>query len=180
MVLSLTMYGIKSGKIVHHVTEYIHTCITRRVVKAIFLGPLWYETFEWWALNQPSLVLPSVKQSCMSVWSNHTVLRKSYRYNESFMMTSSNGNIFRVTGPLWVDSAQNRPVTRSFGVYFICTWTNDWTRNRDAGDLRSHRAHSDVTIMYSFLSFAACILIQNLCYVGLWIYLYNIYTLMHI
>ena len=29
----------------------------------------------------------------------------------------------------------------------ICAWTNDWSNNRDAGDLRRHRAHSDVTIM---------------------------------
>ena len=40
------------------------------------------------------------------------------------MMTSSNGNIFRVTGPLWGESTCGFPsqkqVTRSFGVYLIC------------------------------------------------------------
>ena len=30
----------------------------------------------------------------------------------------------------------------------ICTWTNGWEINRDAGDLRRHRAHYDVTVMY--------------------------------
>ena len=30
----------------------------------------------------------------------------------------------------------------------ICTWTNGWSNKRDAGDLRCHRAHYDVTIMY--------------------------------
>ena len=29
----------------------------------------------------------------------------------------------------------------------ICTWTNSWTNNRDAGDLRRRRAHHDVTVM---------------------------------
>ena len=29
----------------------------------------------------------------------------------------------------------------------ICAWTNGWVNNRDAGDLRRHRAHFDVTIM---------------------------------
>ena len=29
----------------------------------------------------------------------------------------------------------------------ICTWTNDWINNRDAGDLRRHRAHYDVIVM---------------------------------
>ena len=30
---------------------------------------------------------------------------------------------------------------------FIYAWTNDWVNNRDAGDLRRHRAHDDVTVM---------------------------------
>ena len=29
----------------------------------------------------------------------------------------------------------------------ICAWTNSWVNNRDAGDLRHHRAHYNVTIM---------------------------------
>ena len=31
---------------------------------------------------------------------------------------------------------------------FICAWTNGWVSNRDASDLRRHRAHYDVTVMY--------------------------------
>ena len=30
---------------------------------------------------------------------------------------------------------------------FICAWTNDWVNNREAGDLRRHRAHYDVIVM---------------------------------
>ena len=29
----------------------------------------------------------------------------------------------------------------------ICAWTNDWVNNREAGDLRRHHAHYDVTVM---------------------------------
>ena len=29
----------------------------------------------------------------------------------------------------------------------ICTWTNGWINKRDAGDLRRHRVHYDVTVM---------------------------------
>ena len=29
----------------------------------------------------------------------------------------------------------------------ICAWTNDWANNRDAGDLRRHHAHYDVTVI---------------------------------
>ena len=65
------------------------------------------------------------------------------------MMTSSNENIFRVTGPLWGESTGHRwiPLAMAsdaeFDVFFICTGAN----NRDAGDLRRHRAHYDVTLM---------------------------------
>ena len=29
----------------------------------------------------------------------------------------------------------------------ICAWLNDWINNREAGDLRRHRAHYDVTVV---------------------------------
>ena len=36
---------------------------------------------------------------------------------------------------------------------FICTWMNGWVNNREAGDLRRHRAHHDVIVLlYSFCS----------------------------
>ena len=56
----------------------------------------------------------------------------------SFMMTSSNGNFFRVTSLC----AGNSPV---------CAWINDWVNNREAVDLRRHRAHYDVTVMTPYL-----------------------------
>ena len=31
--------------------------------------------------------------------------------------------------------------------YFICVWINGWVNNREAGDLRRHLAHYDVTVM---------------------------------
>ena len=40
-----------------------------------------------------------------------------------------------------------RPVTRSFDVFFICAWINGWVNNGEAGDLRHHRTHYDVTVM---------------------------------
>ena len=30
--------------------------------------------------------------------------------------------------------------------YLICAWTNGWVNNREAGDLRRHRAHYDVIL----------------------------------
>ena len=73
-----------------------------------------------------------------------------------YMMTSSNGNIFRVTGPLCGEFTgpgefpTQRPVTRSFDVFLICVWINDWINNREPGDLRRYRAHSDVIVMTEY------------------------------
>ena len=66
------------------------------------------------------------------------------------MITSSNGNIFRITGALCGEftgeSSSQRPV-KALMFTLICVWTKDWVQNRDAGDLRRHRAHYDVKVM---------------------------------
>ena len=53
--------------------------------------------------------------------------------------------------------AGNSPVTGEFpnkchwhgALMFplICAWINDWVNNREAGDLRRHHTHYDVTVM---------------------------------
>ena len=70
------------------------------------------------------------------------------------MMTSSNGNIFRVTGPLCGEFIGHRwiPLTKTSDAelwccYFISAWINGWVNNGEAGDSRRHRAHYDVTVM---------------------------------
>ena len=68
-------------------------------------------------------------------------------------MTSSNGNIFRVTGLLCGEFTGHRwiPLTKASDeeLSLIRAWTNGWVNNRDAVDLRRHRAHYDVTVMKS-------------------------------
>ena len=69
------------------------------------------------------------------------------------MMASSNGNIFRVTGlcegnsPVTGEFPSQRPVTRSFDVFFDCAWINIWANNDHAGDLKRNCANYDVTLM---------------------------------
>ena len=70
------------------------------------------------------------------------------------MMTSSNGNIFRVTGHLCGEFTGPRwiPHTKASDAELlmfslICTRINGWVNNGEAGDLRRHRAHYDVTVM---------------------------------
>ena len=43
-------------------------------------------------------------------------------------------------------------MTRSFDVSLFCAWTNGWVNNRDAGDLRCHHAHYDVTVALKAVS----------------------------
>ena len=74
------------------------------------------------------------------------------------MRTSLNGNIFRVTGPLWREFTDHRyrsPVNSphkgqwrgALMFSLICAWTNGWVNNWYVGDLRRRRAHYDITVM---------------------------------
>ena len=68
------------------------------------------------------------------------------------MMTSSNGNIFRVTGLLYIYrfpvNSPHKGQSRGLWCFSsICARINGWVNNGKAGDLRRHRAHYDVTIM---------------------------------
>ena len=50
--------------------------------------------------------------------------------------------------PVTGEFPSQRPLTQSFDVFFlICAWINDWVNNREAGDLKHHRAHYDVNVM---------------------------------
>ena len=69
-------------------------------------------------------------------------------------MTSSNGNIFRVTGPLCGEVTGHRwiPRTKASDAELWCflwsaPWINGWINNREAGDLRRQRGHYDVIVM---------------------------------
>ena len=78
------------------------------------------------------------------------------------MMTSSNGNIFSVTGHLCGEFTCPRwtPRTKASDQWWrgalmfslICVWINDWVNNREAGDLRRYRAHYDVIVMLIFFT----------------------------
>ena len=71
------------------------------------------------------------------------------------MMTSSNGNVFRVTGPLCGEFTgpgefpSQRPVTLSFDVFFDLRLNKRWVNSREAGDLRHRLGHYDVIVIDS-------------------------------
>ena len=98
------------------------------------------------------------------------------------MMTSSNGNIFRVTGHLCGEYTGPRwrgALTSSL----ICVWIIGWVNNREAGDLRRYRPHYDVIVM-SLLCYplfhnrlrVVCLLIFANCWQKYWLSLSGIFS----
>ena len=53
-------------------------------------------------------------------------------------------------GILWspVNSPQKGQWSGALMFSLICTWINSWVNNREAGDLRHHRAHYDIIVMF--------------------------------
>ena len=77
----------------------------------------------------------------------------------NYMMTSSNGNIFGVTGHLCgeftgppVNSPHKGQWRGALMFSLICVWVNGRETNREAGDLRRYRAHYEVIVMVSTTS----------------------------
>ena len=58
-----------------------------------------------------------------------------------------------------VDSPHKGQWRGAFMFYLNCAWTNTSANNRDAGDLRCHRAHYDVIVMSYWL--ISCSITQN-------------------
>ena len=59
-----------------------------------------------------------------------------------FMMTSP--NIIK-----WKHFSRYWPFVRALMFSLICAWINNWVNNREASDLRCHRANYDVTVMFT-------------------------------
>ena len=107
--------------------------------------------------------------SCKSdfIWRQYRHWLTAERSLENIcLMTSSNGNIFRVTGHLcgeftghgWIP--HTKASDAELWCFFICAWINGWVNNREAGDLRRHRVHYDVMVMPPICT-------TQLCYVSL-------------
>ena len=96
-----------------------------------------------------------------TAWNNYgNCIYMGWISTRKTLMTSSNGNIFRITGPLcgeftghwWI------PFTKAsdeelWCFSLICAWINGWVNNREAGNLRRHRAHYHVIVMITWLDF---------------------------
>ena len=103
---------------------------------------------------------------CMLVWSRVVQKRDD-------MMTSSNGNIFRVTGHLCGEfTGEFKGQWRGALISsLICVRINGWVNNREAGDLRRHRAHYDVIVMHRYrVCDSVSKIFTGVCWALLWSY----------
>ena len=123
---------------------YTHVCVRRMASKSwwiksdrIFMTFLYSNSFVLFVSSRSHFWL--IHFSPTLAFTNH-------------MMTSSNGNIFRVTDPWGI---HRRPVNsphkcqwRGALVFLLtCAWINGCANNRQAGHLRRHRVHYDVIVM---------------------------------
>ena len=90
-------------------------------------------------------------------WAQIRIFSREIYHNPN-MITSSKGNIFRVTGHLCGEFTGQRWISRTkasdaelWCFLSICVRINGWANNGKAGDLRRYRAHYDVLfcIFYS-------------------------------
>ena len=72
----------------------------------------------------------------------------------------------RGNSPVTGEFPTQRPVMRSFDVFFdlclIYAWINGWVNNGEAGDLRCHHTHYDITVMSTSQWLCTLIKFQNI------------------
>ena len=112
---------------------------------------------KWRGYGKSQSTFPSLHIQQLLKWCHISVFASRITDN---MMTSSNENIFRVTGHLCgeftgpVNSPHKGQCRGALMFSLICVWVNDWVNNREAGDLRRYRAHYDVIVMTRLCSTA--------------------------
>ena len=121
---------------------YIHITVHQNDASQRANNPTWNETI--------------VRVSADSTRRNHNVEAVVRAYMVAAltsMMTSSNGNIFRVIDPLWGEFISHRwialtsPGTRSFDIFFDLHLNERLSKQSWRRWLRHHRAHYDAIVM---------------------------------
>ena len=123
----------------------IYQAISHKVDNLIVVCHPWWAPTGYANIIAADVLVPNRRQ----IINNRHMLTQL-----EFMITSSNGNIFRVTGPLCGEFTGHRwiPLTKAndaelWCFLLICAWTKGWVNNRDAGNLRRHHAHYNATVM---------------------------------
>ena len=90
---------------------------------------------QWWPTSTHQLSQVGIRNM---IWTNDDVIKwKHFPRYWPF-----------VRGIRWIPRTKARDPELWFSL--ICAWINGWVNNGEAGDLRCHRAHYDVTVMQEF------------------------------
>ena len=125
-------------RIGHKYLVSVHTerCLLRRRVVVTVVPPCSARAGVTWGVVKFTVAILNEAQ-CGFRWDSCRNLED----DNIIMMTSSNGNIFRVTGPLWVESTGHWwiPLAKASDAgalifSLIHAWTNGWANNRHARD----------------------------------------------
>ena len=101
--------------------------------------PVCFSTISWSTRKQHE---PSFQNWFLDSWLRHQMETFS-----AFLALCEGNSIHR--SPM--NSPNKGQWRRSLMFSLICAWTNCWVNNCDAGDLRRHRAHYELTVMILFL-----------------------------
>ena len=131
----------------HLVSTEIRHLLNYLLMYLIYLNQMTTALIQW---NKPVFGIMGL-HTCWCMCQIHMP-----RVNKYFVMTSSNGNIFpRYYWPFKrgihkspVNSPHKGQGRGALMFTLICAWINGWVNNGEAGDLRRHRAHYDVTVMF--------------------------------
>ena len=153
------VHGITRTRSCNHVTIHITRCIWRTV--DIYSSWLWTITWTKY-LCRICRACPindyRSRYVCTTLFVLHSYAYFTTHASSKFLrgiMTSSNGNIFRVTRPLcgkftldrWILLTKASDAELWCFLFMICAWIHSWVNNREAGNLRRHRNHYEVTVI---------------------------------
>ena len=97
---------------------------------------LWRQSNVIWTMKWVSNYIPIRRWRVIT----HPIFLSKTGHGNPHMMTSSNGNICRVIGPLcgqftghwWIPRPHKNQWRGALMFSFICAWTNDWINNHEA------------------------------------------------
>ena len=130
----LTWAASRAGPSTRFKYKYIVTCVDPSMSPSIWLLHEYQYTYqyEYWLMGK------GMSTSTSLTWWRHQM------ETLPALLAICAGNSL-VSG----EFPAQRPVTRSFDVFFICVRIYGWVNNGEAGDLSRHRVHYDVTVMRS-------------------------------
>ena len=159
LIKVLRKTALKEFKSMRSGQEYLvwNFCLFSLIKRVIICCTDWWVQFidawhQFWKLPEIYLKKQQQKHPFMYGFVCNTCIIFKYRRG-LIMMTSSNGNIFRVTGHLCGEFTSHRWIPRTkasdaeLWFFFICAWIHGWVNNRKACYLRRHDAHYDVSVM---------------------------------